>query len=81
MIDLAREQARLAERIAVGRICRCGECMCCEDYKAHMAERERAARAVKHTVVCMHKSNYVPVAKGDRETLKQLTRPGRGLGG
>jgi len=79
MINLAREQARLAERIAVGRICRCGECMCCEDYMAHMAERERIARAVKHTIVPMHKSNYVPVT--DRTMLKQLTRPGRTLEG
>ena len=40
---------------------------------------ERDARAYKHTIVPMHKSNYMPVT--DREMLKQLTRPGRSLGG
>jgi len=40
---------------------------------------EREARRYRHTIVPMHKSNYVPVT--DREILKQLTRPGRGLGG
>jgi hypothetical protein len=40
---------------------------------------ELIARARKHTVVPMHKSNYVPVT--DRTMLKQLTRPGRTLEG
>ena len=79
MINLAREQARLAERIDVGRTCGCGDCEDCVTYKDHMAERERIARAVKHTIVPMHKSNYVPVT--DRTMLKQLTRPGRTLEG
>ena len=40
---------------------------------------EAEAQKVKHTVVPMHKSNYVVVT--DREVLKQLTRPGRTLEG
>lgn len=75
-MDEEREQLRLAERIAVGRICGCKDCQCCMDYKQHMAERERIARQRKHTIVPMHKSNYTVVT--DRELLKQLTRPGRG---
>jgi len=48
-------------------------------YDTCMPCGEAQARAYKHTIVPMHKSNYVPVT--DREILKQLTRPGRGLGG
>jgi len=75
-MDEEREQLRLAERIAVGRICGCKDCQCCTDYMAHMAERERKARQVRHTIVPMHKSNYVVVS--DLTLLSQLTRPGRG---
>jgi hypothetical protein len=37
---------------------------------------EKYARNVKHTIVPMHKSNYMVVS--DRSLLSQLTRPGRG---
>jgi len=48
-------------------------------YTTCMPCGELIARARKHTIVPMHKSNYMVVT--DREMLKQLTRPGRGLGG
>ena len=48
-------------------------------YTTCMPCGELIARARKHTVVPMHKSNYVPVT--DRTMLKQLTRPGRTLEG
>jgi hypothetical protein len=48
-------------------------------YRSCMACGEREARAYKHTIVPMHKSNYVPVT--DRAMLRQLTRPGRTLEG
>jgi hypothetical protein len=37
---------------------------------------EREARSHKHTIVPMHKSNYMVVT--DRSLLAQITRPGRG---
>ena len=72
---LDRDKYRLAERIAIGQACRCKDCECCQDYLTHMAEREHVARQIKHTIVPMHKSNYVVVS--DLTLLSQLTRPGR----
>jgi len=37
---------------------------------------EREALQVKHTIVPMHKSNYIVVS--DKTLLTELTRPGRG---
>ena len=37
---------------------------------------EADARKVKHTIVPMHKSNYIVVS--DLSLLAQITRPGRG---
>ena len=37
---------------------------------------EREAKRVRHTVVPMHKSNYIVVS--DLSLLAQITRPGRG---
>jgi predicted nucleic acid-binding Zn ribbon protein len=37
---------------------------------------EERARQRKHTIVPMHKSNYMVVT--DRSLLAQITRPGRG---
>lgn len=33
---------RRLERVAVGKICRCGTCMCCAEYKAEMSRRAHA---------------------------------------
>lgn len=30
-----REEYRRRERMAVGRICRCGNCLCCEELTKH----------------------------------------------
>jgi len=79
MVDIEREQRLFMERVAVGRICGCQDCQCCRDlaaYKADMAKREEIARARKHTIVPMHKSNYMVVT--DYSLLPELTRPGRG---
>ena len=37
---------------------------------------EKEARQVRHTIVPMHKSNYIVVS--DLSLLAQITRPGRG---
>ena len=37
---------------------------------------EKEARQVRHTIVPMHKSNYIVVT--DLSLLAQITRPGRG---
>jgi hypothetical protein len=52
-------------QIERGRLCGCRECEDCDEYKAHMAERETRARRVKHTVVPLHKSNYIVPANDD----------------
>jgi len=48
-------------------------------YTTCMPCGERDAVSRRHTIVPMHKSNYVVVT--DLSLLAQLTRPGRGLGG
>jgi hypothetical protein len=45
-------------------------------YTTCMACGEVKARKRKHTIVPMHKSNYMVVT--DRTLLAQITRPGRG---
>lgn len=45
-------------------------------YNSCMPCGEAVAKQRKHTIVPMHKSNYVVVT--DRTLLAQLTRPGRG---
>ena len=44
-------------------------------YRTCLPCGEQAARMVRHTIVPMHKSNYVVVT--DYTLLAQLTRPGR----
>ena len=34
------EEYRRLERVAVGRICRCGDCICCRELKAHINKVE-----------------------------------------
>lgn len=29
------EELRRLERVAVGRVCRCGDCVCCQEWKNH----------------------------------------------
>lgn len=45
-------------------------------YRLCLSCGEKAARERKHTVVPMHKSNYMVVS--DTTLLAQITRPGRG---
>ena len=40
-----KEEVRRRERVAVGRICRCGDCYCCEELRA-AKEAKEAGRAV-----------------------------------
>ena len=34
-MDKEREEYRRLERVAVGRICKCGKCICCEELAKH----------------------------------------------
>lgn len=60
--------------IEAGRLCRCGDCEDCHAYKLHMAKREAVAKLVKHTVVPLHKSNYIVPA--NREELRGINNKG-----
>lgn len=60
--------------IEAGRLCRCGDCEDCHAYKLHMAERDTRARQVKHTIVPMHKSNYMVIT--DRRDLMGINNKG-----
>lgn len=31
--EVSREERLRQERVAVGRICRCGDCLCCEELR------------------------------------------------
>ena len=35
-----REEYLRQERVAVGRICRCGNCLCCAEYKLNKGEQK-----------------------------------------
>lgn len=35
------EERQRLERVAVGRICRCGDCICCQELKAHITTERR----------------------------------------
>jgi threonine dehydrogenase-like Zn-dependent dehydrogenase len=65
----------MRERYLIGLACGCGDCEDCLEYEQHMTKRDEIARRVRHTIVPMHKSNYVVVT--DMTLLTQLTRPGR----
>lgn len=32
--ELAKEYREFQERVAIGRVCQCGDCQCCRDYAA-----------------------------------------------
>jgi hypothetical protein len=36
---ILREEDRRKERVAVGQICRCGKCICCEEAKLEWVNR------------------------------------------
>lgn len=42
-----REEYLRLERVAVGRICRCGKCLCCKEYVKHYAKRITMYRETK----------------------------------
>lgn len=35
----SREEYLRLERVAVGQICRCGNCLCCEEFKKDMVKK------------------------------------------
>lgn len=47
IVDKEREEYLRLERVAVGRICRCGKCLCCKEYVKHYAKRITMYRETK----------------------------------
>jgi len=44
-VEMSREERLRLERVAVGRICGCKSCLCCEEFKRD-TEQRRAKQAV-----------------------------------
>lgn len=41
-MDKEREEYLRLERVAVGRICRCGDCLCCQELAKELAKHKEA---------------------------------------